>query len=50
MEPYHEDFEITAVEDELCAFSEIRYGLSLTILKNGLCIEVLVDLDRGKHP
>ena len=50
VEPYNEDFEITAVEDELRAFSEIRYGSLLNIPKNGLCIEVLIDLDRGKYP
>ena len=38
LEPYNEDFETMAIEDELRAFSEIRYGSSLNTLESGLYI------------
>ena len=50
LEPYNEDFELTAVEDELCAFSEIRYSSLSNVPKYGWHVEVLIDFDRGKHP
>jgi len=46
-ELYNEDLETAAVEEELCAFSKIRYG-TLTPPKP-TCIEWLIVPNRGEH-